>query len=278
MDRIDPWQEFGLALNAYRESLRPLRQYSGAYKPPTDGKPWYFQAVPEGALALSDTQSLLSTAAIGPSHGFDLLAPIPLPQFPTFPVQLRPPGIPPNWAWSIEETDELEKEGRDLCTRLEDQFDKETSELASLRRACEANDLEAISKLMRLSHVRHRLPTSLAQPFEVDIDPTVRIVLCTIEAPDLAGLSIVKQRASSFNVKWTPVTATERRLAVETIFYSLCLRAAYLVANSDAGNWFDTVAVNARQNWSDPATGAPREAPDWAEARPSGSPAGIKVR
>jgi restriction system protein len=33
---------------------------------------------------------------------------------------------------------------------------------------------------------------------------------------------------------------------------------AYLAAKSDAGNWFDIVAINAMQNWFDPATGTPR--------------------
>jgi restriction system protein len=31
-----------------------------------------------------------------------------------------------------------------------------------------------------------------------------------------------------------------------------------LVARSDEGNWFDTIAVNARQEWNDRATGQPR--------------------
>src|SRR4051812_40603264 len=31
-----------------------------------------------------------------------------------------------------------------------------------------------------------------------------------------------------------------------------------LVGKSDEGNWFDTIAVNAKQNWIDPATGSPR--------------------
>jgi len=37
------------------------------------------------------------------------------------------------------------------------------------------------------------------------------------------------------------------------------IRAAYLVAMGDPGNFFDTVAVNAHQKWIDPATGTRRE-------------------
>jgi restriction system protein len=38
----------------------------------------------------------------------------------------------------------------------------------------------------------------------------------------------------------------------------MCIRAASLVAHSDEGEWFDTIAVNGRQNWIDRATGQPR--------------------
>ena len=56
-----------------------------------------------------------------------------------------------------------------------------------------------------------------------------------------------------------PVSAAERKRSNETILYSLCLRAAYLAAKSDIGNWFDAIAVNATQKWNDAATGQARE-------------------
>jgi restriction system protein len=39
----------------------------------------------------------------------------------------------------------------------------------------------------------------------------------------------------------------------------MCIRAAYLIAHSNAGDWFETVAINAHQKWRDPATGGPRD-------------------
>jgi restriction system protein len=105
---------------------------------------------------------------------------------------------------------------------------------------------------MKLSHILHTLPASLAGVFEVDIDFVARVALCTIAIPEFSGLQIVKRGD-------VLVSATAAKRARETILYSLCLRAAHLVASSDVGNWFDTVAVNARQNWRDRATGAPLE-------------------
>ena len=54
-------------------------------------------------------------------------------------------------------------------------------------------------------------------------------------------------------------SAKDRKRALETVLYGLNIRAAYLIALSDAGDWFDTIAVNTRQHWNDPATGAPRQ-------------------
>ena len=110
-----------------------------------------------------------------------------------------------------------------------------------------------------MTHVRHLLPTPLHKSLEFDLDRSARIALCTVEIPDFAGLGIVRKRGDSWKAKWLPAPAPERRRSTETILYALCLRAAYLVASSDAGGWFDTVAVNASQNWHDAATGAPRQ-------------------
>ena len=111
---------------------------------------------------------------------------------------------------------------------------------------------------MVISHIRHPLPEALQLSFETEIDPAARVALCTIEIPDFASLNVVKLRGKSWNSDWTSVSATEKKRVTEAILYCQCLRAAYLVAKSDEGNWFDIVAVNARQRWFDPATGAQR--------------------
>jgi restriction system protein len=124
---------------------------------------------------------------------------------------------------------------------------------------CTKNDYDAVRFLINLSHARQPLPSVLRKAWNVDIDNDSRILLCTFEIPDFGPLSILKKRGQSYNAKFSPVSAAERKRSTETLIYSLCLRAAYLAAKSDVGNWFDTIAVNATQKWNDAATGQPRE-------------------
>ena len=104
----------------------------------------------------------------------------------------------------------------------------------------------------------HPLPQVLQSDLRIDLDLGARIALATIDVPDFNLLAIVKERAGSRTTSWQNVSATQKRRATETLLYALCIRAAYLVARSDEGNWFDTIAVNARQEWNDRATGQPR--------------------
>jgi hypothetical protein len=69
-----------------------------------------------------------------------------------------------------------------------------------------------------------------------------------------AALRITKLRGKSYS-DWVEVSAAEKKRRCETLVYALCIRAAFLAAQSDFGNFIDTIAVNALQNWFDPATG-----------------------
>jgi restriction system protein len=229
---------------------------------------------PTAPLSLSGLQSLLSPTAIGPPHGFELLKPFPIPKFPEFPstpAWNREKGFlelfwgkrpPPNVVDAsfqtkkriFERAEALQRRGESLRHQFEAQYQNEAMQLNALRDACMANELRSIGRLLSITHLRHGLPSPLQHSFQAEVDPVVRIVLCTIEIPDFRPLNIVKERGS----KWVPISASERKRAMEVILYSLCLRASYLVGKSDEGNWFDIIAVNAKQNWIDPATGSPR--------------------
>lgn len=96
--------------------------------------------------------------------------------------------------------------------------------------------------------------------FDVEIDRPSRVILATVRVPDFKQLPIVKPKGSkSWSSDWTQASAAERKRTAETLLYALCLRAAYLVAMSDEGEWFDTVAINIAQSWFDAATGTPQE-------------------
>jgi restriction system protein len=246
----DPLKSFGYSLDRYESSLE-LLSYAGALKAPVPD--WRQQFVlsnfPQGAIAGGVTK--FTTNAVGPPHGFELLRPVPIPEFPKFPP--RPSETMDSYTIK-QRVEELERKSQKLRQQFETQFQKEATELEGLRRSCAANDPAAIRLLMVISHLRHQLPAALQLSFETEIDPAAHVALCTIEIPDFASLKVVKPRGAY----WTNVSAAEKKRTTEAILYCQCLRAAYLVAKSDEGNWFDIVAINAKQSWFDAATGAQR--------------------
>jgi restriction system protein len=252
------WTELYYRLDSFEESLATIR-YAGAFDAPIDdssGEP-NLEDAPPGAIALDQIPLILSAKSLAAPHGLQLLDPIH-PNIPQFPA--RPSGpCPSAFSVTAERADRLERRREELQQAFEGKFRVECEELEILRRDCLANDPGAISLLLQLSHVRHPFPKVLHRPLEVDLDLSAHRVLCTLEVPDFTSLAIVQKRGTSQNAKWSLVSAVERRRSTETILYALCLRVAYLAASADAGGWFDTVAVNAKQKWNDAATGVPCE-------------------
>jgi restriction system protein len=252
------WQGYALALRSYVqegqgviEDLHKLYADVGMVRRLVDGEQRLFGSSSDDQLDMDDLESLLSGSSIGPPHGLDLLTPITKPWcwFPTRPS--RPLGTCPDQIdlrGGLDE--EIEREFRELSLRLDDYIASTNEQLMSLQRGIAVTDPVAIRRLMSVSHVRHKLPACLAQAFDVDLDFSARVALCTVEIPDFASFRIFGRRNAAASAK-------EGRRVLETMLYSLCLRAAHLVASSDVGDWFDTVAVNARQSWRDRATGAP---------------------
>jgi HJR/Mrr/RecB family endonuclease len=262
---LEPLAQFRSALDAYQKAIGGL-----SYPDPdvlAAPEPWHF-GLPVGAVSLEQVGSLLD---LGPPHGYDLIKPgqAPLPAFPTFPT--RPPqhrpqsllgklfrpepiGTAEKWKEQFNRADKLEREGE----RLRQKFTAEAERWVSLQKRCRSNEPEAIKRLMSISHGRHWLPKPLRLSSNVDVDLSGRIALCTIEIPDFNTLQTVKQRKGARSTTWVPVSASEKKRASETVLFAMCIRAAALVAHSDEGGWFDTIAANARQNWNDRATGQAR--------------------
>jgi restriction system protein len=236
-------------LESYERKLNAL-QYAGVFQRSAQDRgiatPNY--KLPDNSLTLRAAALLLTENALGPPHGLDMLIPRPLPDVPKVPSDT-----------SSAKGQLLAHCARELRQRFQDQYTADAERLDALRRDCLANEPAGIQAMMNLTHVRHWLPQPLSLAFNVDVDVPSRIGLCTIEIPDFAHVPIVKLRGKSWQPNWVSVSVTEKKRCSETILYSLCLRAAYLVACSDAGDWFDTVALNANQHWFDAATGAPRE-------------------
>ena len=268
-DRLDEIDYVGVAPKS--EAVRHAQGFYTVFGP-ADGS----------SLTPDLIASMLST--IKPEHGYGLLAPLPIPELPYFPTRPNGPiptgrcgkGIeqaisdcrsktwkatnPPGFDPAIIAKEERLKEKTVVKQKeLEKKFQSIKAQLQAVQERCAANDYDAVRFLINLSHARQPLPSVLRKSWNIDIDEVARILLCTVEIPDFNNLNIVKKRGQSSSAKFSPVSAAERKRSTETLIYSLCLRAAYLAAKSDVGNWFDTVAVNATQKWNDAATGQPRE-------------------
>ena len=288
--RNDPWKDFRYKLDLFESNIKHLK-FQGAFDTPQPDflHAFTFCDIGQNSISADQISSILSPDSVGPPHGLDLLKPLPvpqLPQFPAYPSELQDAAVKdsnpqptvgkiwgifkgreaprndqrPEWQSHIlERAAKLQQKLEELRLQFEQQLRTELERLTGLQRGCLENDIDAISSLMKMTHVRHPLPTPLHGSLKFDLDRSARIALCTVEIPDFAGLSIVRKRGDLWKAKWLPVSAAERKRSTETILYSLCLRVAYLVASSDVGGWFDTVAVNASQNWHDAATGVPRQ-------------------
>jgi restriction system protein len=261
------WQQFCAELDGYERVIHSLH-YPDLLEQPSGAGP------SEETLWLEGTERLLH---IERPHGYALITPPAIPKFPP-PPQRPPLEQPPSFLRKLFSrpdpaamTDQQKKEQlqrskklRDESEALRNKFEAQAGRWKTLRANCEANDKAAIKFLMSISNIRHPLPRRLQAAFDVEIDLEARIALATIEIPDFNSLAIVKprQRASrsSFYTlpDWQPVNASEKKRAIESVLYSLPIRAACLIALSDEENWFDTIVVNATQKWIDKATGQPR--------------------
>ena len=111
---------------------------------------------------------------------------------------------------------------------------------------------EGIEAVARYTYYRITLPDPLQLYAEFNYDPVARLMLITMEVPDFVRLKVTTVLKTS---KTTEVSAAEKAKQCEKLLYSLIIRAAYLVARSDTANMFDTVAVNAGQQWFDAGSG-----------------------
>src|SRR5262245_8373244 len=92
----DPWRSYRNSLDSYEHSLARL-SYPSALAPTLPGshsndlESMLREALgsrpPEGAIRAGAEKTLLHAAAIAPPHGYALLDPVPIPEFPEVPLQ-----------------------------------------------------------------------------------------------------------------------------------------------------------------------------------------------
>lgn len=197
-----------------------------------------------------DCRELLSPAALGDPHGWALLD----LEFPKLPDVPNPPEILAGTSESEpQQFEALARKVSVLKADAERAFAADVARASALRAACEANDPRAIETLAQLTLLRHPVPWVFSFEPLVEFDPSARVILATITVPDFVRANFCKGLDTN-----KPLSVLAKKKAQELCLHSLCLRAAFLLARGDAGNWWDTVAINAYQEWFDPATGSPR--------------------
>jgi restriction system protein len=260
-DHSKDWRRYGYALTSIEQQLDRL-QHQSVFDPLSD-EPLaqailgFYTVNVDGLhqLALPQIGNLLSAEHLDRPQGRELLEPLAPPKLPGIP---RPPSSDPgSWDHVVKHRERVEDKLREKGEKFKRIAIKDKEMLTALTEGYEQLEPKYVEFLASLSLVRHYLPKPLFRPSDTHYDPVDRVILCDLEVPNFADLQIVKRRGTSY--KWVPVSTSERKKALEAILYSLCIRAAYLIAKSDINDRFDTVAVNARQQWFDSATGAPRE-------------------
>lgn len=174
-----------------------------------------------------------------------------------------------NQVVSFEEADLIDNlllidESIELATRIEgirsaaqETFKDATSKLEKLRTSLEIDaSVEANCKLVEISHQRHYLPAFLNKDFIVAIDPGSQTLLIQFEFPDYSSLAISYAELKNGNYKF--LTSTQKKSIVKKCLYSLIVRAGYLGSRLNLGGHYQSIVINAEQNWFDPATGQPR--------------------
>lgn len=264
------WDNFERELRFYKNHRIDILKYHGAFDSPVSYD--YFDC--EG-ISIEQIESILADRCMNVPHGLALLEPIPIedPPPPAWPttqpknvyegcynselVAEEQAKIEHKLHQLMEYLNAIKEQKKKLLHSFEDKRLAEIKLLKILRQGCLNNEIAAIRRLMEISYLRHPLPAVLLAPIKFDLDSKTRVALCEIQIPDFSKLKVFDRR--EVHLKWRPVSARAQKKYLETILYTLCIRAAYLIAKSDAGDWFDTVAINAHQSWHDPATGECKE-------------------
>lgn len=209
----------------------------------------------ENTLSLPQAFSMLSAANLGPPHGRDLLRPIEPPKIddpPKEPNSRASEFTQHSIARSAARLTETINKKREAFAAI---FQSDIKMLEALSQGYASGEPKFVEYLSSLSLTRHYLPRALRGPATVYYDAKSRTILCEPQIPNFSNIKFQKQRsAKSFEL--VPAGPSDKKKASEAVLYSTCIRAAYLIAMSDFADWIDTVAINARQQWFDPATGA----------------------
>jgi restriction system protein len=225
--------------------------FRSIFEPTQYKQEWFINDIPSAATTEEQIKSLLSTKSLKGPYGLNLLHPQDIRSLPTLPLDLPNPN-----------NDHSDNKIKKLNNHIEDIRFKLMADINKANKLKETYNLgqqSAIEDIARLTLIRHAIPKLFQGEIDIFYEPGSRIILVDLKIPDLSAISIVKQKEKKYGYDWVNASAKVQKKLKEDLLYSLCIRAGYLIANSDAHDNIDLIAINARQSWFDPATGAPKE-------------------
>lgn len=132
-----------------------------------------------------------------------------------------------------------------------------TKEMAHLRKGYAAQNPESLATLIEVSNGKHPLPDFLRLAFHARLDETAQVSLIEFEFPDYTRVGLALGWLKNQSARYA--SPSQKKKLVRQCLYSLVIRAGYLAARILDGTAQQTIAINVRQSWFDPATGAPRD-------------------
>lgn len=212
---------------------------------------WHYKNIPTKALTEEDIKALMSVKYLAGPYGMKLIKHIDITTLPVIPSELL----------TIDNSNFTEKI-KILQKRINNihlQLTKEKNRINKLKSTYNLGQKTTIEELAKLTLIKHSIPKLLQKNITATFQTDNRTILIVIETHDLSSISIVKHKEKRFHDEWIELSTKNQKKLKEDLLYSLCIRASYLVAKSDLNNYIDVIAVNIKQNWFDPATGASRE-------------------
>lgn len=203
--------------------------------------------LPSNAISVEQIKSLLSTKSLTGPYGLNLINQIDIKSIPI----LSPNLLNFRDDCYANRIKKIQKKIEGIRSHLE--------RPNQLKESYSFGHKSAIEEITRLILIQHAMPRIFQREIDIFYDSDNRIMLVELEIPDLSSILIVKLREKRFDDEWIPVSSRDQNKLKQETLYSLCIRAGYLVANSDTNNNIDIITINTKQCWFDPATGAPKE-------------------
>lgn len=149
---------------------------------------------------------------------------------------------------------EVSKNREKIIDTFNKHFNEALENFEKISSGIKSPNSEANIRLLEKINHDYYLPNFLTLNSNFFIDDERKILLINFDFPSYQKVS--------FNIdeikKYGKVTASQIKKLIRKCLYSMMIRYAYLGARYRIGNFYDSVAINVEQSWTDGATGQPR--------------------